>query len=92
MQNGQHFVMTFKEIVADALRDFSRVATLAQANCSTDSVTVEISEKPHESPTILPIGRMAVYAFECSIFNPTILTSDLWASLAAPIPLVGCAR
>ena len=54
---------TLDELVAAAITDFSRVATLAHAEFAVDSITVEITTKPHKAPRNLPVGRMAVYAF-----------------------------
>ena len=54
---------TFSDLVSEALSDFSKAVALAQAEFSPDSVTVEITSKPHVAPKILPRGKMAVYAF-----------------------------
>ena len=51
------------DVVADALTDFAKFATLAHAECLAESITIEIAAKPHNPPKILPIGKMAVYAF-----------------------------
>jgi hypothetical protein len=51
------------ELVSEAISDFTKVAGLARAEFSTDSITVEIVRKPHKAPRTLPAGQMAVYAF-----------------------------
>jgi hypothetical protein len=56
-------MQTLNEMVAQALRDFGMVATLADAAFLTDCISVQIIKKPHESPKSLPIGKIAVYAF-----------------------------
>jgi hypothetical protein len=53
----------FEEMVAEALSDFRKVAVLADAAFIVDNITTEITTKPHKSPTKLPTGKMAVYAF-----------------------------
>jgi hypothetical protein len=39
------------------------IAVLAGAEFIADTITVEITAKPHRSPTKLPAGTIAVYAF-----------------------------
>lgn len=51
------------KLVSEALADFRKVAVLADAQFIADSITVEITPKPHRQPTGLPTGKMAVYAF-----------------------------
>jgi hypothetical protein len=51
------------KVVSAAMNDFRKVAALADAEFIADSITVEITPKPHKAPTALPPGKMAVYAF-----------------------------
>lgn len=39
------------------------MAVLADAEFISDSITIEITAKPHKSPSKLPAGMIAVYAF-----------------------------
>ncbi|MGH9350555.1 MAG: carbon-nitrogen hydrolase family protein [Terriglobia bacterium] len=50
-------------LVSEALSDFRKAAALASPRFSPDSIAVEIATKPHNPPKILPMGKMAVYAF-----------------------------
>lgn len=54
---------TLNELVSEAISDFGNVTALARAPFTTDAIHVEIMPKPHQAPSTLPIGRMAVYAF-----------------------------
>ena len=54
---------TINDLVAEAISDFTKVSALAHTEFSAESMTVEISAKPHQGPRTLPIGKMAVYAF-----------------------------
>jgi hypothetical protein len=56
-------MQTLDQVVANALRDFRTVATLADADFLADCIAVQIFRKPHESPKTLPDGNIAVYAF-----------------------------
>lgn len=51
------------KLVSDALTDFRKVAILADAAFIADSITVEVTRRPHRQPKGLPAGKMAVYAF-----------------------------
>lgn len=54
---------TFEDFISGAISDFRKVAALADAEFIADSITVEITPKPHKAPTMLPTGKIAVYAF-----------------------------
>jgi hypothetical protein len=54
---------TLNELVSEAITEFEKVATLANAEFPVDSMTVEIAVKPHRAPTGLPADKIAVYAF-----------------------------
>lgn len=47
----------------ELISDFCSVARLAGVSITDNSVTAEISPKPHIPPTELPRGKMAVYVF-----------------------------
>jgi hypothetical protein len=51
------------ELVLNAVGDFGKVAALAHAELSIDSIIVEIFRQPHRPPASLPSGKIAVYAF-----------------------------
>jgi len=53
---------SIQQCVAEALDDFRKVATVANAELIVDSIVTEFLPKPHK-PGGLPIGKMAVYAF-----------------------------
>jgi hypothetical protein len=54
---------TLDELVTSAINDFRQVAALAGVEFIADTITVEITAKPHKSPSKLPAGMIAVYAF-----------------------------
>ena len=54
---------SLQEVVSEAIKDFQQVAALARTEFLADKITIEIAPKPHKAPTVLPAGRMAVYAF-----------------------------
>jgi hypothetical protein len=54
---------TLTDLVSEAISDFGRAAALANAEFSTNTIMVEILEKPHNAPRFLPNGKQAVYAF-----------------------------
>jgi hypothetical protein len=49
--------------VEEALTDFYAAGKLAQIAVSRNDLTVELLPAPHKAPTMLPAGKMAVYAF-----------------------------
>jgi hypothetical protein len=51
------------EFIAAAIIDFETVAALADADFITESISVEVRPRPHKAPTMLPVGKIAVYAF-----------------------------
>lgn len=55
--------MNLNELVSTAISDFQKVAALANAQLTTDLITVEIAARPHMAPRVLPAGKMAIYAF-----------------------------
>jgi hypothetical protein len=56
-------MVTLKLLVDEAVEDFERVLSLAGSERLNSDIAVEILTKPHKSPTKLPNGKMAVYAF-----------------------------
>jgi hypothetical protein len=54
---------TLNELISNAVSDFGKVAALAHAELSIDSIIVEIFRQPHRPPTSLPSGEIAVYTF-----------------------------
>lgn len=53
----------WREEIGEALAAFIEVATLAGAPLTPDDLQVELLPAPHKSPSRLPGGKMAIYAF-----------------------------
>lgn len=53
----------WKYEIEDAIRDFISVADLANVSIRWEDFELEYLEAPHKSPTRLPKGKMAIYAF-----------------------------
>ena len=49
--------------MSELIDNFRQVAALAGARFSDDALTVESQAAPHQPPSILPKGKMAVYVF-----------------------------
>jgi hypothetical protein len=54
---------SFEDFISGTIDDFRKVAGLADAEFIANSITVEVTLKPHKAPTMLPTGKIAVYAF-----------------------------
>jgi hypothetical protein len=75
---------TLDELVSEAIDDFRKVAALAYTEFSTESLTVEISPKPHKSPRSLPTGQ-----YTSQHYNPGSAMSTLAQSILTNPTKVG---
>lgn len=55
--------MTWRSSMADALRDFEQVAALAGEPIESGVLLSEFLPAPHQPPSRLPFGTMAIYGF-----------------------------
>jgi hypothetical protein len=53
----------WRDQIAEALADFASVIKLARSSISYEAMVVEYLDAPHKVPTLLPAGKMAIYAF-----------------------------
>jgi len=55
--------MTWEQEIKEALDAFITVSALAGTPLTQDSWQLQFSPAPHEKPTSLPAGKMAIYGF-----------------------------
>ena len=53
----------WKSMISEAVKDFQTVTVLASFPLSSNDFQIEYLESPHEPPSCLPPGKMAVYGF-----------------------------